>query len=1289
MPDAAGDGGEDLSGVDDWVTVNKQRVRGAGAGRHCAGGAGRGSTVVDCRLGRSSGYQPAPSRPSRGIDDRTVHVGTLPYHVTEGALRTALSQVGPIEKLTIDRDDQGRRHPVAFAVFKSAFSAETICRTGVLRVGGDRCPVTPYIRGRSAPRESRDFQTSSQESAAARKVIQDFIARHEVSTSASIRLMQVDPRMALRVINSLENGSGCYSQAVLMSALSKVTSATPLSKAMETNIRKFAESSGLPPDVVHKLEGVLLVAGLDEINYVLDQGEAWARRMKSKKQPEKFLVCVVRGFQRRRTAQEIKAFCEEFGFDGSTEMDLCSLSPDTGRRLMESWNRGCFGWDRDKLLVLVAQRLKESNAREEERRHRQLHTIVDHERIIQEWSDDEALASDEDEEAVSDGGGREDATQRPLSVGEAGRTPAAFAVDANWDTGEEDGGKAGPSVAAAERFIMHSTVEGNGSQTSVPRRQRREPKPTHFILCVDTSGSMSTKDCKESNGWLTTRLQAVMNTCQQFITQSMLCKDDRYSFLTFNEMAALHFSCERAFDAAGMAGELKLTAERQTFYGMGIKAIEAAIRRDDHNLPSHVVFLSDGEPTDPETYIHDLHHLRRKRSGGSLKIYTVGFGESGKVKAGECDFAYLQQLASIGGGHFQRCGASLESLTGAFSAVTSTISHSRRSSRDSRGSGSRGKSSSTTRADGGSAAGAAAVAGASELPFVTICEADGEEDGSEVSADDPPAEAAQDVKVTASVPSRVEFELPVQEQIYKDMGCKDLWDSFKAVQATFEFNGNFFEKRMALERVHLRRKPFMQGGMRLVYGMLLEKGPRPEDFSEHMCAKRLFRDLKHGDTGFAAHSAFCRSSAVARYYARWFRRKLKKEGVLAEFRFLPTYLYSPDVGESAGFHFCGEQYMTGHFVKLNSNAGFVNEHEYSEHSMVAQAFSHFTFHHSHAKLLVVDLQGVCHAEGPTLHFYLTDPQVHSRGGLDRFGPGDLGNQGVRAFFQKHRCNALCKRLGLKRELDLCEHTHAVKMPGVKGLISWFLGSRSGYGDMKESSAEFFRTVRSKFRVSTMNIPTEVYAHWQDITIWSTIKGGAKAVEALEQRLELYYERYVTKIVVPEKASRWPAETWEEKLRAWRDETNTPIIPWPPNWTDEAACLKEVWVFADSVIFANGAADDFSRLACQRIREAMAVAASDAEEPAAAESPCGGESRPEAGGSASAELAGPSGAVSAASGGATWSVYQDPEKNLKYFYRDEKTWFYENDSKWPQYFDDSKRPWRYNITTGEWFYEPAA
>ena len=134
----------------------------------------------------------------------------------------------------------------------------------------------------------------------------------------------------------------------------------------------------------------------------------------------------------------------------------------------------------------------------------------------------------------------------------------------------------------------------------------------------------------------------------------------------------------------------------------------------------------------------------------------------------------------------------------------------------------------------------------------------------------------------------------------------------------------------------------------------------------------------------------------------------------------------------------GERYLPGLFRKYNSNHGYVDLE--APDSDIAQAFSHFTFEASGGKHMVLDLQGVHLGKGQRSrpHLFLTDPQVVS---LERsFGPGDLGEKGMRAFFRTHKCGKTCrqmkldehawKRLRLTRQQDTSTAQHGENERGA-------------------------------------------------------------------------------------------------------------------------------------------------------------------------------------------------------------------------------------------------------------------
>lgn len=102
----------------------------------------------------------------------------------------------------------------------------------------------------------------------------------------------------------------------------------------------------------------------------------------------------------------------------------------------------------------------------------------------------------------------------------------------------------------------------------------------------------------------------------------------------------------------------------------------------------------------------------------------------------------------------------------------------------------------------------------------------------------------------------------------------------------------------------------------------------------------------------------------------------------------------------------GERNLVEPFIynwqKFNSNTGWTDDD--LPWGKVMQALSHYSYHVSSGQFVLCDLQGGLNSNGAIL----TDPVIMSRaqGG---YGPTDLGPDGIRNFFYRHRCNEYCRQ----------------------------------------------------------------------------------------------------------------------------------------------------------------------------------------------------------------------------------------------------------------------------------------
>jgi len=180
------------------------------------------------------------------------------------------------------------------------------------------------------------------------------------------------------------------------------------------------------------------------------------------------------------------------------------------------------------------------------------------------------------------------------------------------------------------------------------------------------------------------------------------------------------------------------------------------------------------------------------------------------------------------------------------------------------------------------------------------------------------------------------------------------------------------------------------------------------------------------------HEHFCRVQLKAQELATKFNEVVRSTPVLFQsedevsrpppIMFLKCYVYEYQKnGVSCGY--LVENYLKGKYIKYNGNVGYVrNVNSDSTIDLkigevcltdFLHAFSHWVYVFTHNKMIVCDLQGVLDEEGRYPVFRLTDPAINSKNRKHhRYGRTDAGMKGIRLFCSTHKCNKVCKGLGL-------------------------------------------------------------------------------------------------------------------------------------------------------------------------------------------------------------------------------------------------------------------------------------
>uniref|UniRef100_A0A1D1XXZ1 Alpha-protein kinase vwkA n=1 Tax=Anthurium amnicola TaxID=1678845 RepID=A0A1D1XXZ1_9ARAE len=145
-------------------------------------------------------------------------------------------------------------------------------------------------------------------------------------------------------------------------------------------------------------------------------------------------------------------------------------------------------------------------------------------------------------------------------------------------------------------------------------------------------------------------------------------------------------------------------------------------------------------------------------------------------------------------------------------------------------------------------------------------------------------------------------------------------------------------------------------------------------------------------------------STVAYYLSAKFNLATKRMDVKRVY-FLDAELLRCTIDFKTQYYTVEPRLAGAEFKRFNVNSGVIVEHR-----PTLEAFAHFTYEHSKKYLVVYDLQGIELSD----RFFLTDPAIHCVDPL-RFGKTNLGHKGINdCFMANHKCNEVCKMLGLSK-----------------------------------------------------------------------------------------------------------------------------------------------------------------------------------------------------------------------------------------------------------------------------------
>ena len=231
---------------------------------------------------------------------------------------------------------------------------------------------------------------------------------------------------------------------------------------------------------------------------------------------------------------------------------------------------------------------------------------------------------------------------------------------------------------------------------------------------------------------------------------------------------------------------------------------------------------------------------------------------------------------------------------------------------------------------------------------------------------------------------------------------------FSSVDSILDSDGiKILKASPRVEKVKVSPLPFDKGSCRLAYRALLLSNSETNIIKVYASRKVVSRS-KYESASILTH-------ATAIHLAVAFRGLSLPRGA-PTIKFLPIMLVQYVERRDTPYATL-EPMINGNWEKYNNNHGLVVPSPSPAHNTnhdIVQAFSHWTYVVSGKRLMVVDCQGVFEATANA--FTLTDPAIHCTSDATMFGGTNLGKDGVRRFFETHKCNEYCRALKIASSL---------------------------------------------------------------------------------------------------------------------------------------------------------------------------------------------------------------------------------------------------------------------------------